>query len=86
MVRATQKVTFPALKRMRLHHANQALHATASSLLRVQYRTRTPKICSVVKGKVHALRTGTCTVAASQAGSADYFPAGTVKRSLNITR
>jgi hypothetical protein len=86
VVRATQTIAFPALKRMRLHHANQALRATATSLLRVQYRTKTPKICSVVKGKVHALRTGTCTVAASQAGNADYLPAGTVRRSLKITR
>jgi hypothetical protein len=81
-----QAIRFPALKRMRLHHANQALRATASSLLRVQYRTKTPKICSVVKGKVHALRTGTCTVAASQPGNADYLAARTVRRSLKITR
>lgn len=85
-VRTTQKITFPALRRMRLHHANQVLRATASSLLPVHYRSTTPRTCSVVRGKVHALRTGTCTVAASQAGNADYFAAGTVKRSLKITR
>lgn len=85
-MRATRKITFPALNRMRLHHANQALRATASSQLRVQYRTTTPRTCSVVMGKVHALRTGTCTVAAAQAGNSDYFPASTVKRSLRITR
>lgn len=84
-VRTTQKITFSTLKLMRLHRANQALRATSSSLLRLHYRTTTPRTCSVVGGKVHALRTGTCTVAASQAGNADYFPAGTVKRSLKIT-
>ncbi|MFL6156496.1 MAG: glycine rich domain-containing protein [Marmoricola sp.] len=85
-VRTTQTMTFPALRRMRLHHANQALRATASSLLGVHYRTLTPRKCSVVRGKVHARRTGTCTIAAYQAGNSDYFPSATVKRSLRITR
>ena len=67
-------------------HGVATVTATATSGLSVAYSSTTPSVCSVdrVTGVVTDLTQGTCTVAADQAGSADYAPAAQVTQSLTV--
>lgn len=59
--------------------------ATASSGLAVSFSSLTSAVCQVlVTGQVTALATGTCVVAANQAGTADYQPAPQITQSLSV--
>ncbi len=61
--------------------------ATASSGLAVTYSSLTPTVCSVAAatGVVTDIAAGTCTVAADQAGDADYLPASQATQSLVVS-
>ena len=59
--------------------------ATASSGLSVSFSSLTPAVCQVLDtGRVTALSTGSCVVAANQAGNADYQPAPQLTQSLVV--
>ena len=59
--------------------------ATASSGLSVSFSSLTPAVCQVLDaGRVTALSTGVCVVAANQAGNADYQPAPQLTQSLSV--
>ncbi|MDR3483170.1 MAG: Ig-like domain repeat protein [Burkholderiaceae bacterium] len=58
--------------------------ATASSGLPVTFSTTTPAICSVSGTTVTILATGTCIVAADQAGNATYLAAPEVTQSFTV--
>ncbi len=62
------------------------ISATASSGLTVVFGSLTPKICTVNGSAVVGVATGTCTIAANQAGNATYSVAPQVTKSLSITR
>jgi PKD repeat protein len=51
----------------------------------VTFSSLTPATCSVSDGLVEFLAAGSCTVAADQAGNANYFDAPQVTQSMNIT-
>jgi 2',3'-cyclic-nucleotide 2'-phosphodiesterase (5'-nucleotidase family) len=61
------------------------LIATASSGLVVTLTSQSPAVCTVVGSQVSALTAGTCTIAANQAGNAQYQAAPTVTRSFAVT-
>lgn len=63
-----------------------SLGATASSGLPVSYTSQTPTTCSVTVDQASLIAGGTCSIAADQAGDANYLPAPTVLRSFNVTR
>ncbi len=52
-----------------------AVAATASSGLEVSLASETPEVCVLAGSTVSFLATGTCTIAAEQAGNANYKPA-----------
>jgi uncharacterized protein YhjY with autotransporter beta-barrel domain len=60
--------------------------ATATSGLAVSYSTSTPSYCSVnsSSGLVSGLATGTCTIAANQAGNTNYSAATQVTQNISI--
>lgn len=59
--------------------------ATSSSGLSARFSSLTPAVCQVLDaGQVTALTTGTCVVAANQAGNADYQPAPQTTQSLVV--
>jgi hypothetical protein len=60
------------------------LAATASSGLPVSFASTTPQICSVSGNIVTGLAAGTCSITASQAGSASYLAAPPVVFSFSI--
>ena len=83
-----------------VHHANQTitfsaipgkevgtifnLTASATSGLPVTFASATPTTCSVSGTTADPLKTGPCTIQASQAGNAAYFAAGPVTRSFTV--
>ncbi len=61
-----------------------ALTASATSGLPVQLSTTTPTVCRISGGLLNTLTAGTCTITATQAGSAIYNPATPVTQSLAV--
>lgn len=85
----SQTINFPALPNRRLRDYRFQVSATASSGLAVSFTTTTPSVCTAggTYGRTITLRArGTCTVRASQAGNASYYPAPSVSRSFWVTR
>jgi large repetitive protein len=60
------------------------LSASATSGLAVSFSSDTPAVCSVSGTSVTAMTAGTCTVMASQAGSARYLAAPDVAQSFQV--
>ncbi|MGH8083934.1 MAG: autotransporter domain-containing protein [Lysobacter sp.] len=60
--------------------------ATASSGLPVSYSSQTTDVCTIEGSTMTMVSAGTCTIAADQAGNADYSAAPTVLRSIEIAR
>lgn len=79
-----QTITFNALSDVPYGTSPITLAATASSGLVVTYGASGP--CSVSGAILTLTGIGTCSIAASQAGSARYLPAAPVIRSLTVTR
>ena len=81
-----QTITFATAPMLSLR-GKATVSATATSGLPVAYSSTTPTICSVDgnTGVVTDIVTGTCTIAADQAGNADYAPAPQVTQSIVVT-
>jgi Subtilase family len=61
-----------------------AISATATSGLAVSFTSITPSVCTVAGAAASFIGAGTCTIAASQAGSPDYYPAPQAQQSLAV--
>ncbi|GAA1901975.1 hypothetical protein [Lapillicoccus jejuensis] len=79
-----QTITFPVLADTALDATAPALGATATSGLPVAYATSTPTVCTVSGGVLTLVSVGTCSVTASQPGSASWLPAAPVTRDLAV--
>lgn len=80
----SQTLQFGAAPALVLGQSAQ-VSATASSGLGVSFSSLTTAVCQVQStGLVTALSTGTCVVAANQAGNADYQPAPQITQSLVV--
>ena len=79
-----QTITFPGQSDIKLTAGPVTLGATASSSLAVTYASQTSNVCSVTGSTVTLLTTGTCTIEASQAGTATVFEAAPVSISFTI--
>jgi hypothetical protein len=84
--RAAQTIVFAPLPDRVYGDPPTALSATATSGLPVSFDSRTPPVCSVADTTLTLSAAGTCTVRASQAGSATYLPAPDVLLSFNVAR
>jgi uncharacterized repeat protein (TIGR02543 family) len=69
---------------MRVGDSTLPLIATSGSGLTVTVTSLTPAVCTVVARAAHAVAAGTCTLRATQAGSAYVLPALAVTRSLTV--
>ena len=79
-----QTINFPAQSDIKLTAGPVTLGATASSGLTVTYASQTSNVCSVSGSTVTLLTTGTCTIEASQAGTANIFEAAPVSVSFTV--
>jgi hypothetical protein len=83
---ASQAITFGTLADRTYGDAPFAVSATASSGLPVSFASQSTAVCTVSGSTVTIVAAGTCTIRASQAGSAGYDPAADVERSFGVAR
>jgi len=83
--RQSQSITFSQLTNTTVNGAAQSLSASSSSGLVVTVVSATPSVCAVSAGTVRPLTRGTCTLVASQSGSATFLPATDVTQSFTIS-
>ncbi|MES2845716.1 MAG: fibronectin type III domain-containing protein [Pseudomonadota bacterium] len=81
--KAPQTITFPAPASIYVGAA-ATLAATATSGQAVSYTTLTPLTCSVAGSEATGLADGTCTIEASQAGSAEFLAATPVTQDFVV--
>jgi YD repeat-containing protein len=85
VIAAAQTITFAALSNQVWGTAPFTVSATASSGLVVTFAELTTAVCTVSGNQVTLVTTGTCTIEASQAGNANYYPAPNVDQSFTVT-
>jgi hypothetical protein len=78
-----QTITFPILNSFVWNSAGLTLNATASSALPVSYAVQFGS-CTITNNQLTAFGTGSCTIAASQAGNASFSAAPQVTRTVTI--
>jgi len=81
---ASQTISFGTLSGRSLGMAPFTVAATVSSGLAVNFASTTMRVCMVSGNTVTLVSSGTCSIAASQAGNASYAPAATVTRSFSV--
>jgi alpha-tubulin suppressor-like RCC1 family protein len=83
--KGAQTITFAALTNKVIGSAAFAVSATATSTLAVSFTSTTTPKCTVAGSTVTLVATGTCTIAANQAGNANYNAAAQVTQSFTVT-
>ncbi len=81
-----QTIDFPAQSNRYVGESAFDPGATASSGLSVTYTVSTSSICTTNGSLISIKKAGTCQITANQAGSAGYFSATPVNRSVTIVR
>lgn len=79
-----QTITFAKPADKTLAESPVILAATASSGLAVSYSSTTPQVCTVSGATVTLLKTGLCTITATQAGNSTYKAASPVTQSFTV--
>jgi hypothetical protein len=82
--RTNQRITFASAPILTVGGVG-TVTATASSGLPVTFSSLTPAICTVSGSTVTGAAAGTCTVAADQAGNANFNPAPQVTQNIALT-
>jgi hypothetical protein len=80
----SQTITFAPLAGKKLGDPDFTVHATASSGLPVAFAVRGN--CTINGPLVHLVRTGSCTVTATQAGDTNYDVAPALSRCFRIAK
>ena len=83
---ASQTITFGPLKSVIIGAAPFTISATASSGLPVTFASTTTAVCTVAGTTVTIVAPGTCSIAASQAGNANYLAAPSVTQSFAVSQ
>ena len=86
IAKAAQSISFAALPAVPLGTAPFGVAATGgASGNPVSFASLTAAVCTVAGNTVTIVRTGTCTIRASQAGSSDYLAAADADQSFAVT-
>jgi M6 family metalloprotease-like protein len=81
---AAQTIAFGALSAVTLPVSPFTVSATASSGLAVSFASAAPSVCTVSGASVTVIGAGTCSLAASQAGNANYLAAPNVTQNFGV--
>jgi len=81
-----QTITFAQLAEKTYGDTDFAVSATASSGLAVSFSAGSSANCTLSGTTVHIVHAGSCTVTATQAGDADYYPAPDVPNTFTINK
>ena len=85
--KGVNRITFAKPQDVAFSVSNLPFGAFAASGLPISYSTTTPSQCTVgLDGTAVFLRTGNCTVVASQAGDNNWDPASPVSQNVNVTQ
>ena len=85
VARGTQRISFDAAPTSPTVGSTVTVRAAANSGLAVSYSSLTPTACSVsAVGLVTSLTAGTCTIAANQAGNANWLSADQATQTLSV--
>jgi len=82
----SQTIDFGALSNQAFGTPPFTIGATASSGLKVSFKSQTNPVCRVSGTTVTLVAGGTCTIDAAQAGNADYTAAAPVDQSFQVTQ
>jgi hypothetical protein len=85
VTKASQTITFGSLPNVPLSTGSIIVSATASSGLTVAFKSATTKVCTVSGTTVTLIKTGTCTIKATQPGNTGYTAAAPVDQSFQVT-
>lgn len=80
-----QTITFPAITTKSIGSGAFQVTATSDSGLAVSFTSAVTSVCTVSDGVVTPVRTGTCSITASQSGNTKYRPAVPVTRTFILT-
>ena len=83
ITKAPNEIDFQSLTAMRVGDPNQDLISTSDAGTTI-YTSVTPTTCSIVSGKLRALKAGICTVKASNSGTINFVAAIPVIQSIDI--
>ena len=86
IAKGNQTITFKGPTEKRLDQSPITVTATASSGLPVTFESKTTGICTIVGETVTFHTTGTCTIEATQTGSANWNAATPVEQSFTIAK
>lgn len=84
--KVAQSITFATISTKTLAQSPLALTGTASSGLTVDFSSTTPAVCAVAGTAATLLTTGTCSIAANQAGDSYWAAAPQILRSFSVTK
>lgn len=85
--RQTQTITFNALPAKTYGNANFSPGATSTNnTIPITYTSSNTNVATIVGNNIRITGAGTTTITASQAGSAIYFPAQSVSRTLTVSK
>lgn len=85
--RQTQTITFNALPTKTYGNANFSPGATSTNTtIPITYTSSNTNVATIVGNNIRIVGAGTATITASQAGSAIYFPAQSVSRTLTVNK
>ncbi|GGM81065.1 beta strand repeat-containing protein [Dactylosporangium sucinum] len=84
VTKGAQAITFTAPSGKVLADSPVTVSATASSGLAVTFSSKTADVCTVSGTTVTLVKTGTCTLTASQPGDADWNAAAAVDRGFTV--
>jgi alpha-tubulin suppressor-like RCC1 family protein len=82
----TQTITFGALANAAYLDADRTLTATSDRSLTISYVSSDTTVCTIVGGKIHVVKPGTCDITASQAGDNTTAAATSVTQTLTILK
>jgi hypothetical protein len=79
-----QSITFATIPATEVALSSLALSATATSGLTLSFSSMTPKVCTVSGNTASLLRSGTCTIEASQAGNESFVSALPIQQTFTV--
>lgn len=85
VAKESQTLSFPSIPFQATNSPGFVVSATATSGLPVSFASLTPLICSLAGTTVSNLKSGICSIQATQAGDANHLLAAPVTRSVTLT-
>lgn len=83
--KATQQITFGPIAPRMVGDPPLSLFASSTSGLAISYSTSAPLVASLSGNRLFAVRAGTASITANQAGDANYFVAAPVSQSISVS-